>query len=126
MPADQNDTKGDQKKMDNAMNTIIRCQGICQRKLEKLQEEYKDAEACHRDTGWERYWKKMQKIEAEMDELKAYCDTKQVIAAHDRSKQRVKDENQRLRELLEYVSKRLTEGDFNPISLAEYITDNTH
>ena len=112
--------------MDNAQNTIIRCQGICKRKLEKLHEEYREAEANHHDTGWERYWNKMQKLEAEMDELEVYCHTKQVIASHDKAKQRANEKTQELRELLEYVHKRLTEGDCDPKCIAKYIAENIY
>lgn len=112
--------------MDNATNTIIRCKGICQRKLDKFQEAYNEADASFRDTGYDRYWNKMRRIKAEMDELKIYCNTKQVIAEHERSKQRANEENQRLRKVLETCAKILTEGDFNSASLAEYIIENIH
>lgn len=40
--------------------------------MEKNRKAYLDAEECYRDTGYDRYWNKMQKLDAEYEELKAF------------------------------------------------------
>lgn len=40
--------------------------------MEKNRKAYLDAEEFYRDTGYDRYWNKMQKLDAEYEELKAF------------------------------------------------------
>lgn len=40
--------------------------------LEKNRKAYEEADKSYRDTGYERYWKRMQSLEKEYEELKAF------------------------------------------------------
>lgn len=40
--------------------------------MEKNRKLYAEAEESYRDTGYDRYWNKMQKLDAEYEELKAF------------------------------------------------------
>lgn len=42
------------------------------RAMEKNRKQYMEAEASYRDTGYDRYWNKMQKLDAEYEELNAF------------------------------------------------------
>lgn len=58
--------------MIKAEKTIARINGILDKAIESLQNEYHEAEGNYRDTGWDRYYTKMERIEKEIDELKKY------------------------------------------------------
>lgn len=40
--------------------------------IEKNRKAYTEADANYRDTGYDRYWNKMQKLDAEYEELKTF------------------------------------------------------
>ena len=40
--------------------------------LEKLKAEHEEAEGSYRDTGYDRYYKKMQKCESQIEEIEQY------------------------------------------------------
>lgn len=58
--------------MGKAEKTIARVNDILDKAMESLRNEYKEAEGNYRDTGWDRYYNKMERIEAEIEELKKY------------------------------------------------------
>lgn len=41
--------------------------------MEKNRKSYLEAEESYRDTGYDRYWNKMQLLDAEYEELKLFC-----------------------------------------------------
>ena len=51
-----------------------------------------DAKACYRDTGYDRYYNKMQRLEKEIEELEAYRDRDKAIAEAIAEKQKVRRE----------------------------------
>lgn len=40
--------------------------------MERNRKQYVDADASYRDTGYDRYWNKMQRLDIEYDELKTF------------------------------------------------------
>lgn len=40
--------------------------------IEKNRKAYEEADGSYRDTGYDRYWNKMQRLDAEYEELKAF------------------------------------------------------
>ena len=52
---------------------------ILNQALEKLKAEYAEAEDFYRDTGYDRYFKKMQKCEAELQEIEEYLCKDEVV-----------------------------------------------
>lgn len=49
--------------------------------MEKNRNAYNDADASYRDTGHNRYWNKMQKLDAEYEELKLFLHPKEDTGA---------------------------------------------
>ena len=58
--------------MSKAQKTIERVNGILDKAIDSLKAEYREAEGNYRDLGWDRYYTKMGKIEAEIEELEKY------------------------------------------------------
>ena len=58
--------------MSKAQNTIERINRILDKALENARKEYHEAEGSYRDTGWDRYYTKMERIEKEIEELEKY------------------------------------------------------
>lgn len=47
--------------------------------MEKNRKNYNDANASYKDTGYDRYWKKMEKLDAEYEELRSFVHPKEEI-----------------------------------------------
>lgn len=47
--------------------------------MEKNRKAYDDANASYKDTGYDRYWKKMEKLDAEYEELRSFVHPKEEI-----------------------------------------------
>lgn len=47
--------------------------------MEKNRKNYDDANASYKDTGYDRYWKKMEKLDAEYEELRSFMHPKEEI-----------------------------------------------
>ena len=47
--------------------------------IEKNRKAYIEADGNYRDTGYDRYWNKMQKLDAEYEELKAFLHPEEKI-----------------------------------------------
>ena len=47
--------------------------------LDKARTELDDARACYNDTGYDRYYNKMEKLEREIEELEAYRDRDKAV-----------------------------------------------
>lgn len=47
--------------------------------MEKNRKAYADANASYKDTGYDRYWKKMEKLDAEYEELRSFLHPKEEI-----------------------------------------------
>jgi NAD-dependent DNA ligase len=55
------------------MNKAIKkAQSILEKRIEKAKEEYMEAEGSYRDTGYDRYFNKMQRLEKEIDEIEGF------------------------------------------------------
>jgi predicted nuclease with TOPRIM domain len=48
--------------------------------MEKNRKEFVEVEGNYRDTGYDRYWNKMQKLDAEYEELRAFIQPKQELS----------------------------------------------
>ena len=64
--------------MSKAQKTIERVNNILDKAIDSLKAEYRKAEGNYRDTGWDRYYTKMERLEKEIEELEKYqqVDTK--------------------------------------------------
>ena len=58
-----------QKVIENAMLKIVQA-------MEKNRKAYAEAEEWYRDTGYDRYWKKMERLDKEYEELKEFIGLK--------------------------------------------------
>ena len=58
--------------LSKAQKTIERVNGILDKAIDSLKAEYHEAEGSYRDTGWDRYYTKMERLEKEIEELKKY------------------------------------------------------
>lgn len=65
--------------------------------LEKAKAEYADAEGSYNDTGYDRYWNKMQKLEDEIKELEEYISKDSAISDAVREKEKVRAELSRIK-----------------------------
>ena len=48
--------------------------------MEKNRNAYEEAKGSYRDTGYDLYWNKMQKLDAEYDELEAFIHQKEEVS----------------------------------------------
>lgn len=60
--------------------------------IEKAREDYAEARANYNDTGHDRYFNKMEKLESEIDELEAYKDRDKAINDALREKEKTRHE----------------------------------
>lgn len=78
-----------------------------QHAIDKAKEDYHEAELNYRDTGYDRYWNKMQKLQQDIEELEAYQEREQAISkAADQSvklKAEVDELKKELKTKVEYV-----------------------
>lgn len=58
-------------------NVIEKAISRINREVEKNRAAYKEASDWYRDTGYDRYWKKMQRLDAEYDELRTFLGQKE-------------------------------------------------
>ena len=56
---------------------IERATAIITKAIEKNRKAYEEADGSYRDTGYDRYWNKMQRLDAEYEELKAFLHTEE-------------------------------------------------
>lgn len=49
----------------------------------RLNEKYRDAEGCYRDTGYDRYYNMMNRCEKELEDLYAFRNSKIMIAENE-------------------------------------------
>ena len=68
-----------------AEKTITRVNSILDKAIDSLQSEHKEAEGNYRDTGWDRYYTKMERLEKEIDELETFRHVKKKLAWADKA-----------------------------------------
>ncbi|ADL36088.1 hypothetical protein bpr_II150 (plasmid) [Butyrivibrio proteoclasticus B316] len=78
------------------MNAIEKIENYKKKVIEsetkKLKDAYTEAKACYNDTGYDRYYNKMEKIEKELDELEGYASRDQAISDAINEKTKLKAE----------------------------------
>lgn len=108
--------------MDN--KTIKKCHDIIDRRLSLLREIYHEAKRSYQDTGYDRYYKAMEKIDEEIDELEIFKECGQPVIQHlEQENQRLREKMSRLREMYSEI----TEDDFTSPrvdSLLKFIKGN--
>ena len=87
------------------MNKIIeKCEAYKQKTvsaaLEKARTQYEDARGSYNDTGYDKYWNKMSRLEAEIDELEKYLERDGAIQAAIEEKAKVKKEIEEINKTL--------------------------
>ena len=82
------------------------------KEMEKNRQTHAEAEEFYRDTGYDRYWNKMQRLDKEYDELKSF-----IGLDKDDNNRMLESENQRLYE----ENKKLKEFIKEAKSLMDYI-----
>ena len=70
--------------------------------MERNRKLYNEADYSYRDTGYERYWRKMERLQNEYDELKSFIglDKEDTIQALKAENQRIYEENKKLKEFI--------------------------
>ena len=81
--------------MSKAEKTIARVNAILDKAIDSLRSEYKEAEGNYRDTGWDRYYAKMERIEKEIEELEKY----RLIKTKLRQAQKALDKQRKVKEI---------------------------
>ena len=71
--------------MSKAQKTIERVNGILDKAIDSLKAEYREAEGSYRDTGWDRYYTKMERLEKEIEELETFRHVKKKLAWADKA-----------------------------------------
>lgn len=56
------------------MKVIDKCKELCQKELDKLNNAYDEALMNYQDTGYDRYYNKMGKVEEQIEELTKFID----------------------------------------------------
>lgn len=102
-------------------NAIEKAKIKIEKEMEKNRNAYENAEEFYRDTGYDRYWNKMKRLDEEYDELKSFIgvDKEESSKEQEAENQRLYEENKKLKEfikdaksLMDYVH-------------ADYWSDNT-
>ena len=97
---------------------------MIEKAIEKAKTEYQEADGSYRDTGYDRYYNKMSKLGAEIEELEAYLRRDDAIIEAIREKQKTAQELQEIKTKLKnkvfYVLAALPECS-EARSLQEYI-----
>lgn len=80
--------------------------------LEKLKTDYEEAEDFYRDTGYDRYYKKMQKCESQIAEIEKYMnagktEVKQVTASEYKELLELRQKMKTIKNKVFYLSKEL-------------------
>lgn len=84
--------------------------------MEKNRKAYNDAEASYRDSGYDRYFKKMQKLDADYEELKNFINAganeeleskKKVIIEQQLQLDELKNKIKSIKSKIEYISEDL-------------------
>ena len=92
--------------MSKAQKTIERINGILDKAIDRHKAEYREAEGSYRDTGWDRYYTKMERIEKEIDELEKY----RLIKAKLRQADKALDKQRKVKEIYLRKLDTLAEG----------------
>lgn len=78
-----------------------------QHAIDRAKEEYHEAELNYRDTGYDRYWNKMQKLQQDISELEAYQEKDLLISQsaieNEKLRAEVKELKKELKTKVEYV-----------------------
>lgn len=94
------------------MKVIEKCKELCAKELEKLNVQYDEALMNYQDTGYDRYYNKMGKVEKEIEELEAFINGDAIAKGEAARYKRMYKE---LTDNLFYVNKmldNLTDDDF--------------
>ena len=94
------------------MKVIEKCNDICQKELNKLNEAYDEALMNYQDTGYDRYYNKMGKIENQIEELEKFINGDSIAKDEARRYKKMYGE---IKDALFYVNKmidNLTDEDF--------------
>ena len=80
--------------------------------LEKLKTEHEEAEDFYRDTGYDRYYKKMQKCESQIEEIEQYLkagtmEVKEVTASEYKELLELRQKMKSIKNKVFYLSKEL-------------------
>lgn len=80
--------------------------------LEKLKEEHKEAEEFYRDTGYDRYYNKMQKCETQINEIEEYMnkgkeEKKEITASEYLELLQLREKMKNVKSKVFYLSKEL-------------------
>lgn len=92
--------------MIKAEKTIARVNGILDKAIESLQNEYHEAEGNYRDMGWDRYYTKMERLEKEIEELEKY----RLIKTKLRQAEKALDKQRKVKEIFFRKLDTLAEG----------------
>jgi hypothetical protein len=68
--------------------------------IEKAKAAYAEADACYRDTGYDRYYNKMNKFGKEIEELEEYAKSGEAVAEARREKEKVRHELEEIKKTL--------------------------
>lgn len=68
--------------------------------MERNRRLYAEADYSYRDTGYERYWNKMKRLQAEYDELKSFIGLGKEDIQLKAENQRIYEENKKLKEFI--------------------------
>lgn len=78
-----------------------------QHAIDKAKEDYHEAELNYRDTGYDRYWNKMQKLQQDISELEAYQEKDLLISQsaieNEKMRAEVEELKKELKTKVEYV-----------------------
>lgn len=73
---------------------------IIAKAIEKAKAEYKEADNCYKDTGYDRYFHKMERHEKDIDELEEYAKGNEAILEARREKEKVRYELDEIKKTL--------------------------
>ena len=94
------------EEINKAEKTIARVNSILDKAIDSLQSEHKEAEGNYRDTGWDRYYTKMERLEKEIEELEKY----RLIKTKLRQAEKALDKQRKVKEIFFRKLDTLAEG----------------
>lgn len=94
------------------MKVIDKCKELCAKELEKLNNQYDEALMNYQDTGYDRYYNKMGRVEQQIEELTKFIEGDAIAKSE---ANRYKRMYQEIKDILFYINSmidNLTDDDF--------------
>lgn len=104
-----------------AENVIQKCKDLCYKQKEKFVNEFLESEGNYRDTGYDRYYNKMEKLKDEINKLECFVDSTSIWRDQAMSYKRQLEKDEMTMMQIKSLINQLTDEDFTSPRISELI-----